>query len=537
MFDMDDALLQKMLLQRMGGGSTGLSSSSRDNSNLNLNKFRQQGNATGRSMMRLGGGSNGINSNSGNGINDMFGSTNGLASSGSLSNHDVASLSSASSMNLMNMMQQQKQQAQQQPRPNSAWTVTQSSGSNYSNTNNNDMSAAAAMTSPNTIGGRRVSDISDLRSNPAFASILATLARSGSVDNLPSSNGNSNHPSCPVSNNSSVNSLMMQQQGNNHGNPHRSESSSSLSLRQQHIAMIQRRQERREKEQQEDMMAMASMMAGGTNPTNGNNSQNATFDSLMNNMMKSGSSDNMLSMNNMSSNNNLSSHRLSRSSLASLSSISSFQNDTVGLGAMPAPNQSWGNNVSMMNTAPSSSFGMGNNMMSMNHMSSNPTPGIGFWSAASQELLGDLAFGVPKDKSQQKKKSGKSGRKYSKDRPKRPLSAYNIFFKEERSRILDEVMEVPDAEKVIGSKKKDGQGPAIAQDLVDGMIRDRRNHPHGKIDFQILAKIIGKRWKTLPKEEFESYKATANKDMERYKAEMKVYQDKLASSVSGKGSA
>ncbi|KAL3927145.1 MAG: hypothetical protein SGBAC_013200, partial [Bacillariaceae sp.] len=107
---------------------------------------------------------------------------------------------------------------------------------------------------------------------------------------------------------------------------------------------------------------------------------------------------------------------------------------------------------------------------------------LGPWSAASAALLGDLAL---KNEEKQKKT-----RKKPKDRPKRPLSAYNIFFKEERARILEEVA---------ASKGED---------------------PQGKIGFQNLAKLIGKRWQELPANEMIYYKEKANTDMVRYKEEM-----------------
>eukprot|EP00980_Cylindrotheca_fusiformis_P003326 scaffold746_cov123-Cylindrotheca_fusiformis.AAC.14 len=108
---------------------------------------------------------------------------------------------------------------------------------------------------------------------------------------------------------------------------------------------------------------------------------------------------------------------------------------------------------------------------------------LGPWSAASAALLGDLV--VSNDKKQKKSK------KRPKDRPKRPLSAYNIFFKEERARILEEVGH-------ISSKK-------------------------AKIGFQNLAKMIGKRWQDLDPDSMKFYKEKAEIDMIRYRDEMITY--------------
>lgn len=108
---------------------------------------------------------------------------------------------------------------------------------------------------------------------------------------------------------------------------------------------------------------------------------------------------------------------------------------------------------------------------------------LGPWSAASAALLGDLAISNEEKQKKNKKKP--------KDRPKRPLSAYNIFFKEERARILEEVV----------------------QSRV----------PNGKIGFQNLAKMIGKRWQELDPESMQSYKEKAEVDMVRYREAMFTY--------------
>lgn len=123
---------------------------------------------------------------------------------------------------------------------------------------------------------------------------------------------------------------------------------------------------------------------------------------------------------------------------------------------------------------------------------------LGPWSAFSAGLLGNMAVNT-QDKS-------KKARKKPKDKPKRPLSAYNIFFKEERSRILEEI------------PKNDSK-----DDQEEESGRKRKKRPHGKIGFESLAKVIGKRWKELPPEKAEYYKKKASEDMLRYKREMEVY--------------
>ena len=82
------------------------------------------------------------------------------------------------------------------------------------------------------------------------------------------------------------------------------------------------------------------------------------------------------------------------------------------------------------------------------------------------------------------------------EKPKRPLSAYNIYFKEERARLLN-----------------------ITPTRAEG--KPRRSH--GKIGFADMAKRIGAGWKSLDPEKKKYYETQAAADKERYMREMKVY--------------
>jgi HMG-box domain len=108
----------------------------------------------------------------------------------------------------------------------------------------------------------------------------------------------------------------------------------------------------------------------------------------------------------------------------------------------------------------------------------------------------------------------RKGRKKPKDHPRRPLSAYNIFFKEERQRILNEIPDASPEEKQIGTKT-----------------RKRKKNAHGKIGFENLAKAIGQKWQALNQEEIQYYKAQAEVDQKRYRDEMDVYNSSKKKSV------
>jgi HMG-box domain len=113
-----------------------------------------------------------------------------------------------------------------------------------------------------------------------------------------------------------------------------------------------------------------------------------------------------------------------------------------------------------------------------------------------------------------KKPAPKPSRKKPKDQPRRALSAYNIFFKEERQRILANIPSKRSAEQGYGR---------------------RGRNPHGKIGFENLARLIGQRWQELGPEQVQYYKAQSDVDKERYAREMQEYQRNQALVLSTQG--
>jgi len=103
----------------------------------------------------------------------------------------------------------------------------------------------------------------------------------------------------------------------------------------------------------------------------------------------------------------------------------------------------------------------------------------------------------PKKKDAQKRVSKQKGSKKPKDMPRRPMSAYNCFFRQKRSEILEE---------------------ARASNAASGET----------IGFESMAKRIAKLWKEITPEELEPYQKRAQEDMERYRREMDEYQLKVA---------
>uniref|UniRef100_A0A7S2YNY4 HMG box domain-containing protein n=1 Tax=Entomoneis paludosa TaxID=265537 RepID=A0A7S2YNY4_9STRA len=132
---------------------------------------------------------------------------------------------------------------------------------------------------------------------------------------------------------------------------------------------------------------------------------------------------------------------------------------------------------------------------------------LGPWSERAAGLLGSMVCKDPADGSGGKGK--RSRRRQPKDKPKRPLSAYNIFFKEERARLLEKTASKTDEQK---------------KEMLTA---------NGKIAFQSLAKIIGGKWQDMKPEDVEYYKEKAGKDMIRYKKEMEAYKKKEAAKQNG----
>eukprot|EP00588_Corethron_pennatum_P000732 CAMPEP_0194298612 /NCGR_PEP_ID=MMETSP0169-20130528/60259_1 /TAXON_ID=218684 /ORGANISM="Corethron pennatum, Strain L29A3" /LENGTH=559 /DNA_ID=CAMNT_0039048617 /DNA_START=77 /DNA_END=1757 /DNA_ORIENTATION=+ len=100
----------------------------------------------------------------------------------------------------------------------------------------------------------------------------------------------------------------------------------------------------------------------------------------------------------------------------------------------------------------------------------------------------------------------------NKSKPKRPLSSYNIFFREERIKIL---ASLPSTNGAV-AEETDGAG-------VGAKTSRKKRTPHGKIGFENLGKKIGHNWRNLDEISIARYRKLADLDMDRYRAEMKEW--------------
>eukprot|EP00566_Odontella_aurita_P015086 CAMPEP_0113557660 /NCGR_PEP_ID=MMETSP0015_2-20120614/17913_1 /TAXON_ID=2838 /ORGANISM="Odontella" /LENGTH=354 /DNA_ID=CAMNT_0000459107 /DNA_START=73 /DNA_END=1137 /DNA_ORIENTATION=- /assembly_acc=CAM_ASM_000160 len=119
-----------------------------------------------------------------------------------------------------------------------------------------------------------------------------------------------------------------------------------------------------------------------------------------------------------------------------------------------------------------------------------------------------------KENNSKKSKNKKGGK------PKRPLSAYNLFFQHERDRILL-AKSSPYGFSHEANHRTLGADPSVRTTNKSKKVRPP---PHGKIGFAELAKLIGGRWRSLTSEERSHYDRLAEKEKERYTRDLRVWQ-------------
>lgn len=118
-----------------------------------------------------------------------------------------------------------------------------------------------------------------------------------------------------------------------------------------------------------------------------------------------------------------------------------------------------------------------------------------------------------KEGTKKRHKSKKHRRKKPGDAPRRPLSAYNIYFREERASLIrrsnlgepDEDFTV-NLDAIAASGKKRGDPSAV---------------------FQAAARTLADRWKAMSTEEKVSYEKSAKEDMEKYRNRLAEYETRM----------
>ena len=105
-------------------------------------------------------------------------------------------------------------------------------------------------------------------------------------------------------------------------------------------------------------------------------------------------------------------------------------------------------------------------------------------------------------------------KKKDKDKPKRPLSAYNYFFSDERKKIIKAVNYYNDS-------YRNEIDPCLSKELIE-KLRDGG----GKAKFEMIGKLIGKRWKNVNDDNTTYYNALAERDKKRYANELETYKQR-----------
>jgi hypothetical protein len=111
------------------------------------------------------------------------------------------------------------------------------------------------------------------------------------------------------------------------------------------------------------------------------------------------------------------------------------------------------------------------------------------------------------DGDEQKKRRRKRKKKWTKPvgKPKRPLSAYNLFFANERILMLGQDVPTPEQE---AQKKK------------------VHCKTHGKISFAVMARTIGAKWRSLGPDEKKTFEDKGRKEKERYLIVLAAWKEK-----------
>jgi len=130
----------------------------------------------------------------------------------------------------------------------------------------------------------------------------------------------------------------------------------------------------------------------------------------------------------------------------------------------------------------------------------------------------------------------KTGKKQRKNKlpgwPRRPLSAYNIYFKVQRSLIINNKSGMQNTHTFDAILKNSHRRDCVEH---DGESKKRLHRiSHGKIGFADLARTISKRWNACDAQTRAYFESHALVEKRGYEKELKVYRNNLREKTSSK---
>jgi hypothetical protein len=153
----------------------------------------------------------------------------------------------------------------------------------------------------------------------------------------------------------------------------------------------------------------------------------------------------------------------------------------------------------MQEDRPNMNQRVANKLSEQSPSTSTAFPHMGFAKSTGSIAASPMSVADNVTSNDEKNRPKKKPKEQPKDKPKRPLSAYNLFFKHERGEIL-----------------------RATPDRVEG--KPRRSH--GKIGFADLARNIAANWKSIDAVSRAHFDRLAAKDKERYRTAMEEWKKK-----------